>query len=120
MSAEPVGITGNGTFSEALALGRLPFYNMRAHLTSFWKSVIDLTKCATPESKMLISYLEYIQPIGQIRSEPLPANRVEVIRELDLLTLKQQWADLTSIIRHDWNVKESYIGEINRQILSKK
>lgn len=120
MAEEPVGITGNSSFSEAFALDRLPFYNIRCHLTPFWKNLIDLAKCATPQSTALIAYLEYILPIGQIRSGPFPEGRVKALQELDLCILKQQWLDLTFIIRRDWNVKESYLGEINRQILSRQ
>lgn len=110
MSHEPVGITGNNTFSESL--DKLPFYNNRACLQNFWSQLIQLAKNATPQNIILIDYLEQL-------SYQKDKSKKILIDPQDLPPLKKQWGELIEIIRRDWNVNDSYLGEINSRIVLK-
>jgi len=111
LSEEPVGVTGNITFSESL--DRLPFYNNRAPLQSFWNQLIQLTKSATPQNTKLLAYLE------KMASAPKKNTDIH-LAPWDLPILKKQWEELVNILRLDWDVKNAILGEINRRILEKK
>jgi len=104
-SAEPVGVAGNGSFSEVMALDQLPFYHMRLHSVLFAKELLALAKSATPDSEELIRYLTYMADHESFT--PIP---------IELTALKSQWAELTVIIRRDWDVKNAYLSEINSRI----
>lgn len=117
MSEEPVGVTGNCTFSESL--NRLPFYNNRLCTNSFWKGLIFLAKHATPEHQLLIEYLK------QMTYRPSPTGDVGkssdvCIEPEDLPVLIEQWRELVQILRRDWDVKNAYLGEINRRLFIKE
>jgi len=116
-SEEPVGVTGNNTFSEILSLDQLPFYHIRHCVTPFWNQLIYLAKHATPDSKELIQYLEHM--LSEIVKDH-PEGRYKNFEKPSISVLKKQWAELVAILRRDWDVKEAYLGEINRQILAQE
>lgn len=123
LSQEPVGITGNCTFSESL--NRLPFYNNRSPLISFWNGLIKLCETTCPENRQLIQYLKEMQKkvpekinlnlIGPDDDFSEKPKKIHLTKE-NLPIIKQQWAELVKIIKKDWNVAKAFLGEINYQL----
>lgn len=112
-SAEPVGVTGNSTFSEILGLNQLPFYHMRHCTEPVWKQLIHLARNATPDCKELIAYLSHMHCVV-VKNHP--ENHNEALKGFKISVLKEQWMQLVTILRRDWDVKDAYLGEIHRQI----
>lgn len=124
ISQEPVGITGNNTLSEAIALDKLPFYNNRSCLQPFWEQLIELATHALPQHTQLISYLHQMSfqlSLDKNHIGEYGQNSHVNIEAQDLSNLQKQWEDLVKLLRQDWDVKNAYLGEINRRIdLQKK
>jgi hypothetical protein len=124
MSQEPVGITGNNTLSETIALDKLPFYNNRKCLQVFWKQLTELATHVLPQHTQLISYLRQMSFQSSLETNHIGEygkNSNVDIEAQGLFNLQKQWEDLVKILRQDWDVKNAYLGEINRHIdLQKK
>ncbi len=113
LSQEPVGITGNNTFSESLS--RLPFYNNRDCLAPFWQQLIHLAEQATPQNSELI---EYLKQMSYTKDEKGQKNSDVFVQSENLPILKEQWSQLVAILQQDWDVKDTYLSEINRRMQS--
>lgn len=104
-SQEPVGVTGNNTFSEALSLKKLPFYNAVSATESFWKQLQAVAKFAFPDSALLHAYLEQL-------SYRTGGPKVK-IDAAELATLKEQWLELVSFVIGNYDIEKALLGKVN-------
>lgn len=124
MAKEPVGITGNVSFSEVVGLNKLLYYNNRDCLASFWNGVYELTKENFPDSKELIQYLEcqqFPEPTYlKYKKTSAPPAKVAVPFKLtkeNLTLVSQQWKAVRDFIVEHKNVKSTILGAIYWQLM---
>ena len=105
-----VGCTGDGSLAECLALGKIPFYEIRQHKTKTFQSFIHLARFLN-----LKQVQTYFEVLGWQKG---PAE--ELFPILTSESFESEWSRLIAYI-HTWGrFEESLTARLRRQLFGTK
>lgn len=108
-SAPLVGCTGDGSLAECLALGKIPYYEMRPHKTKTLESLVRLTRFLG-----LKNVDDYFMSMGQIELEPSQ----ELYEILSRDSFMPEWEKLITFIHKYCKLEESLTARVRRIVLN--
>lgn len=109
LSGDLVGCTGDGSLSDCLTLEKIPFYELRTHKMTAWKSLQDLTHILNlPDLHLFSGELMNFQNFDAETS----AERIhQLIRKEEF---KKQWKDFIQFIKRYYCFEDALLAILNR------
>lgn len=112
-SSPLVGCTGDGSISEVLSYGKLPFYETRAHKKETLKSLLELASFLKLQN--LLKYFSLLDKIDQPEETALAL--FPLVKEGALF---QELEQLTAFIRQHFYFEKSLISHLKKHLLLQK
>ncbi|MBS4170989.1 hypothetical protein [Neochlamydia sp. AcF95] len=109
LSGEIIGCTGDGSLSDCIQSGKIPFYEVRRHKTGTLEAFIQLA-----QKLMLPEVLKYCELLKQFADWPVPSFLEKFEAILQDSSFRKQWKTLVEFIKHYYCLEDSYLALINR------
>ncbi len=107
-SERVVGCTGDSSFSQVIAAGKIPFYELAIHKKLFWKSIIDLVRYCLGEESTFFKYLEASQKTNFSEEIAKLLRNNEIYDEIEILK---------DFIKNFYNFEKKFIALVNHHFL---
>jgi hypothetical protein len=104
-----VGCTGDGSLSDCLIAGKIPFYELRKHKQETWQAFQELARHLN-----LKGVLDYFNELERFRNLPPQESAEKLHAILEKKSFMGEWQKLLKFIRQFYSFEESLLGHINR------
>lgn len=110
LSGDIVGCTGDGSFSDCITAGKIPFYQVRPHKLQSLKSFMHLARILT-----LPEVHEYFEQLILFANWPSSSfiDKFEILKEG---SFKLQWKVLIDFMREYGCFEDSFLAHVNRHL----
>ena len=113
LSGEIVGCTGDGSFSDCIIAGKIPFYEVRHHKLTTIKAFRHLARILS-----LPDVMEYFEQLELFSDWPAASFIGKFEKILNDGAFKLQWKVWVEFIRRCYCFEDSFIANVNRHLLS--
>lgn len=111
LCGEIVGCTGDGSLSDCILAGKIPFYEIRRHKLGTLEAFKHLARKLT-----LPDLLDYFELLEQIMDWPAESFIKKLEQVLTEGTFKLQWREMVEFIKKYYTFENSFKGHVNRQL----
>lgn len=111
LSGDIVGCTGDGSLSDCMIAGKIPFYEVRKHKLSTLNAFKKLARVLT-----LPDVMEYFEQLELFFVWPAESFVEKFERILQEGSFKMQWNVLMEFIRHYYCFEDAFLSHINRHL----
>lgn len=113
LSGDIVGCTGDGSLSDCIIAGKIPFYEVRPHKLRTLDSFKHLARILT-----LPDILDYFEQLELFSAWPAESFVEKFASILNQGSFKIQWKELTEFIRRYYCFEDSFLSHINRHLFA--
>lgn len=111
LSGDLVGCTGDGSLSDCMAIGKIPFYEVRPHKIRTVQAFKHLARKLT-----LPDVIEYFELLEQFTDWPAQSFAIKFEQILYSDAFKAQWNQLSDSIKQFYCFENSFTAQINRHL----
>lgn len=111
LSGEIVGCTGDGSLSDCIIAGKIPFYEVRQHKLNSLNSFKHLARMLT-----LPDVQEYINQLILFADWPAESFIEKFDKILNEGSFRLQWKTLTDFIKQHYCFENSFLAHVNRHL----
>lgn len=111
LSGEVVGCTGDGSLSDCLIAGKIPFYEVRRHKLSTLTAFMHLARKLTLPD--VFKYFEQLEKLSTWPSKSLIESFDTILNEG---TFKMQWKILMEFIKSYYCFEDAFLSHVNRHL----
>jgi len=112
LSDDVLGCTGDGSLSDCLASGKVPFYEMRKHKIEVIEALQQVAKDL--HLKCVGAYFDKMADASRLLPETVAEELVEILRRN---SFKNEWSAFLNFIKQYYCFEDSMLSHINRHIL---
>lgn len=113
LAGEIIGCTGDGSLSDCLMAGRIPFYEVRRHKLRTISAFRHLARILT-----LPDVMDYFEQLELFADYPAISFLEKFERILNNGAFKAQWKELIEFIRRHYCFEDSFISHVNRHLFA--
>lgn len=112
LSDDIVGCTGDGSLSDCIIAGKMPFYEVRPHKLKTLETFRHLAI-----KQMMPDVLEYFELLQQFASWPSESFTDKFEKVLNRKSFKLQWKALLEFIKRYYCFEDSFIAHVSRHLI---
>jgi hypothetical protein len=110
LSSDLVGCTGDGSLSDCLTLGKIPFYEMRKHKLPSWKALLDLASYLN-----LSEVYQYGKKMLDYEKNDAEKTAEEIYHSIQHKNFKYEWGQFIQFIKQYYCFEDALLAILNRQ-----
>lgn len=111
-SGDVVGCTGDGSLSDCLIAGKIPFYELRKHKLQTWQGFQSIA-----EHLQLNDVKNYLQTLEMYKEQKAEKVAETLFSQINSMTFRSQWDRLRAFISKYYCFEEALISHVNRHVL---